>query len=365
MTIKLSFIDRECFFCIIASMDTRQYLSSTYFKLFMQANQHLISATEQDLEIPLSSMMDKPFVNGEVVEKLFELFHHNGIDCWALHHGKQLGVSSHGPLGFTVLTAPDLNTAIEVTADYSIIRTSFYNCHLRRKGRRIEFIFDTTSSSDLTNCWMVEIGINVIRQLIETIVSHPLGNNAHIHFRHSKPAYHTQLQQLYGINCDYNQPDNMISIPSSWCQISSPLSEPATYESNLRKCNEIKQQLAGEQDIVSFVQDRLKNYFSGLDSVSDRILKMPTLESLAQEKYMAPRTLARHLEKHDSSYRKILADARQVHACELLTQTHLSIVEISVQLAYQEPANFIRAFKSWYKITPSQWRRNNSQNRKK
>ena len=74
---------------------------------------------------------------------------------------------------------------------------------------------------------------------------------------------------------------------------------------------------------------------------------------------MSPRTFARHLEKHNSSYRKILEEVRQQQACTLLKSTHLSVADIAARLGYLESANFIRAFKTWFSCSPTQWRREN------
>lgn len=338
-------------------MSKSHYLSSTYIKLLVQANQGLAASIEGALGKSLPTLLNKPFIDGQIVEELIKLFHQFGLDSWVLRHSKQLGISSHGPLGFAVLTAPNLESAIQVAADYSIIRTSFYSCQFRHINNRAEFIFISQSSSPLTNQWMVESGINVVKQLIETIVVHPLGNNAHIHFVHPEPAYKSELENFYGIKCAFEQKTNSISIPSSLCEISSPLSEPATFNSNLRKCSELKQQLAGQQDIVNTTQQTLNNYFKELRLNPKKITKIPSLSSLAKDNHMTTRTFSRHLEKHDYTYRKALEEVRQQHACDLLKNTHINISDISSQLGYQETANFIRAFKSWFACTPSQWRR--------
>ena len=208
---------------------------------------------------------------------------------------------------------------------------------------------------------MIESGIFVVKQLIETIVSHPLGNNAVIKFKHSAPSYIAELEKLYGIDCLFNQKINAINIPYSWCQISSPLSEPATFNSNLRKCHELKQQLVNEQDIITSTRLVLSNHFEQFGSGAGQqpVDHVPSLTNLAEQQNMSPRTFARHLEKHNSSYRKILEEVRQQQACTLLKSTHLSVADIAARLGYLESANFIRAFKTWFSCSPTQWRREN------
>ena len=356
-------------------MKQHHYLSSTYIKLLIQANKQLEPLIISVVNMPLDKLINESFIDGAMIESLINLFHQHGLDSWVLRHNKQLGVSSHGPLGFAVLTAANLEQAIQVAADYSSIRLSYYDCIFRHKNKRAEFIFNEQTKSSLTSRWMIESGVYVVKQLIETIVAHPLGTNAQITFKHAPPSYRKELENFYGVRCEFEQEINAICIPSSWCQISSPLSEPATFNSNLRKCQELKQALPGEQDIIKSTRQILKNHFEQLtNSATFNKLEhkknhkhqnsssiqnnTPSLSFLAQQKHMTTRTFTRHLAKHDYSYRKMLEEVRQQHACHLLENTHYNIADIGACLGYLESANFIRAFKAWFSCTPTQWRKN-------
>ena len=220
------------------------------------------------------------------------------------------------------MTAPDLESAINVAADYSIIRLSYYACELRHDEKRIEFIFHAQHAPLLTSRWMIESGVHVMKQLIETIVAHPLGDNAIINFSFPEPAYKTELEQFYGIQCHFDQPQNSISIPSSWGQISSPLSDPETFRSNLRKCQELKQRLAGDNEIIEATRLALRHYFEKRRQNAHEATELPSLSSLSKSKHMTPRTFARQLSKYNYSYRKLVEEVRQEQACHLLKNTH-------------------------------------------
>ena len=341
-------------------MTESHYLSSTYIKLLIQAHQAYIEDIEERLGQPLMPLIQKPFVEGDLVERMFTFFQRQGLDSWVVNNNQQLGISSHGPLGFAVLTAPDLETAIQVVADYSVIRTSYYDCEFKHVNNRAEYYFVTKATSPLASQWMIESGVYVVKQLIETIVAHPLGNNARIYFQSSEPVYKKDLEELYGVTCEFDQEVNMVSVPSSWCEISSPLSEPETFKSNLQKCIELKQKILGLQDSVYMTRKALSDYFDELYLNPDQELPMPTLVSLAESNNMTSRTFARHLRKSNFTYRAVLSEVRKEQATKLLVSTHFSISDISGFLGYQEPANFIRAFKAWYNCTPTQWRGRNS-----
>jgi len=68
------------------------------------------------------------------------------------------------------------------------------------------------------------------------------------------------------------------------------------------------------------------------------------------------RTLHRRLKAAGTSFRHELDGARQALALQLLSNTDLSIMEISDVLAYKGPSSFIRAFKRWNDVSPQTWR---------
>ena len=74
---------------------------------------------------------------------------------------------------------------------------------------------------------------------------------------------------------------------------------------------------------------------------------------------MAPRTLHRHLKSEGTSYRQILENVSHTIASQQLTNTSITVEEISLLLGYIDVANFRRAFKRWTGMTPSDYRTNN------
>jgi len=339
-------------------MTSPHYLSSTYLKILVQANESLVTSLEVALGFPITELLSNKLITGDDVDSIFSLFHKYGLDSWVLRYGNQLGIASHGPLGFAVLSAPNLGTAIQVVADYSITRLSFFNCELIEYDNRSEYRFKSKTNNPLTERWIIESGIHLVKQLIETIVAHPVGDNARISFSHPEPDYKQELENFYGVTCEFNADKNAISIPSSWSQIRSPLSDRSTFKSNLRKCQELKLALSSEQQIVDSARLTLNKYFENDDLNKGE--SVPSLVSLAADNHMTPRTFSRRLKEQGYSYKQLLEEVRKKQAAQLLKKTHQSIANIGVKLGYQEPANFIRAFKVWYQCTPTQWRKRQS-----
>ena len=82
----------------------------------------------------------------------------------------------------------------------------------------------------------------------------------------------------------------------------------------------------------------------------------PTLEQTARRLGVTARTLRRRLCEEGSRYTALIDAVRLRDAVILLDNPAVEIHQIAEQLAYQDPANFTRAFRKWTGKTPSQYR---------
>lgn len=331
------------------------YLATTYLKLLL-SDSDLDIDLERALDGKLETLLNDELIYGDTIFGIFQQFADSGLDSWLLRFGKQLSVANHGPLGFAVLSAPDLHSAIDVVAKYNVIRTSAYTCSSKHIGNRVWLISEDHTGHPLIGRWMIEASIRVAQGFVEALMAHPLGDAASISFIHDKPAYYKELEEFYGIEVSYNAKYNALSFPSSWCRVSSPLSDPEAFQTNLQKCRELKLKLNVQANIVESTRLSIEHFLEARISGGQRV-PLPSLEQLALKHHCSTRTFARKLLAHDQSYKKILENCRRQYAVTLLTQTHASIADISYLLGYQEPANFVRAFKTWFDKPPASWRR--------
>jgi AraC-like DNA-binding protein len=82
----------------------------------------------------------------------------------------------------------------------------------------------------------------------------------------------------------------------------------------------------------------------------------PSVEQVALEMHMSPRTLQRRLAELGTSYQKLLDDVRDNTARRLLLDTDLNVGEIASVLGFDEVTSFVRAFHAWEGEPPWRWR---------
>lgn len=72
---------------------------------------------------------------------------------------------------------------------------------------------------------------------------------------------------------------------------------------------------------------------------------------------LGQRSLQRRLAQEGTTYRALVDLARHRRADGLLRESPLSVTQIALDLGYEDPAHFTRAFQRWAGTSPSQWRR--------
>ena len=84
-----------------------------------------------------------------------------------------------------------------------------------------------------------------------------------------------------------------------------------------------------------------------------------TLGELADFFHYSERQIQRIIKEATGlSFRENILKLRMIHAVRLLQSTQLSVVEIAERLNYETPANFRTAFKKYYGMSPSQYKKN-------
>ncbi len=82
-----------------------------------------------------------------------------------------------------------------------------------------------------------------------------------------------------------------------------------------------------------------------------------TLSALAEKLHYTVPYCSKYLKNHlGCNFSELLGKIRFQKAENFLVNSEMTIAEISRTLGYENPENFVRAFKSRYRMTPSQYR---------
>ncbi|MCL5041283.1 MAG: AraC family transcriptional regulator [Gammaproteobacteria bacterium] len=90
--------------------------------------------------------------------------------------------------------------------------------------------------------------------------------------------------------------------------------------------------------------------------IADNPATPPALVAAARILCCSPRTLSRKLHTEGWHYQQIVDRVREIHARRALSDPTIPITQIALQLGYYDHSGFLRAFKKWTGMTPSQFR---------
>lgn len=122
------------------------------------------------------------------------------------------------------------------------------------------------------------------------------------------------------------------------------------------------------QDLILQHTDKLMQSYRDDHSMSQVVLtciqqrlpeSTPSIEEIADELCLSPRTLSRRLNEEGEQFRHLLDMAKKETAGSMIDDRGLRIEEIAYLLGYNEYSSFSRAFKKWYGVSPMEFRKNN------
>ncbi len=338
-------------------MDEKYFSASAYAILLLRGTGLPVATCLRGTGLTEESLRIADYVSSsKLVQILYNIERSDVEPGWSVKAGAQFNTSTHGPLGFAVLSAPTLGAALQALAEFLAVRINSMTAELQQTGKRYRFSMQDLTGDEYFANWIFEVTLKVVESIIESIMGYPAGDDVHISFVQAAPDHADVLEQFYGVPCEFGASHNAISIPSSWQHMPSPLYDEGTYRSNIAKCREILTQQGRSESPAQQVQDVLASHFDRVRA-GEIIAPPPGLEHIATSMHMTTRTLIRRLTAGQSSYKQLLQQARCECAEFLLMQAKLTIADVAELLGYQDPANFGRAFRGWKGMTPAAWRR--------
>ena len=266
--------------------------------------------------------------------------------AWHLSLAPRLTITSHGPLGFAAVTAPDMRASVDVLLRFFGIRCPYLRLIGSVEGEEYVIRFyETTDMGDERNA-LVELALLAVQALLER----PLGRElqgARIALAYPVPQYREQLEEVFHARLEFAANRYALRFPVTWLDEPCALNDAAMHRYLVGRCEE-------ELRLASGI---LPAEISVRQALLSRPDELPGLAEIAASQHISSRTLIRRLKKGNTSYQAILEDVRKTMAADYLLNSGMSVASIAYRLGYQDPSNFGRAFRNWFGVSPGSYRR--------
>ena len=260
--------------------------------------------------------------------------------------GGQINPEAKGMLSHLVSYSKDLREALSLFDKYICLMSDieFIEIEDTDFGCRIHFnsIIDRTDNISSIERSMSSL-LTWGRYLTNTEF-YPIG----IYFKHKKPNYYSEYINMFGKECIFETERNSMDIDNKTLNFSVTTSNDYIKNILCMHVNKFCKLMRKENSLIYKVKDHIEcSLKSGYFSSSDVSVKMN----------MSRQTLHRKLKEYDVCFRSLLEDVRKEKAIMYLSDKGMPLEKIGFNLGFKETSAFFRAFKSWFDITPGQYRK--------
>ena len=264
---------------------------------------------------------------------------------WELPMASQLHASAHGAVGFAAVSAPTLRQSFEVIARFGHVRAPFHRVRVSAEKQEHRFVFEERAGLAAEE-WRVLLNLVALsaQGFVESVLGRPM-KEARFELPYPAPEYAARYGEHFHAPVRFGCREAAIVIPSAWLALECPLADPVMYEASLRSLETGDRRLEGRSFTVARVEQLIASRGERLG-----------VEKAARLLHVSRRTLVRRLRHGGTSYRSLLEAHQKKRAEVLLRDPELSVAEVAYELGYEDPANFGRACRRWFGVSPGKWR---------
>ena len=168
---------------------------------------------------------------------------------------------------------------------------------------------------------------------------------AYVQFSHGRPKDSRPYRRLFGPNLQFDAEVSGIVFAASWLDHAIPGADPQLRDLVLRAIQQAR--ASSTMSFAEVVRGALHQMvLSGTSSAANVALLFGIHE----------RTLRKRLTTEGTSLQRLVDQTRFELAKQLLENTELPLSEIASALHFSDAAVFSRAFRTWAKTSPREWR---------
>jgi AraC-like DNA-binding protein len=291
---------------------------------------------DRDNRIPFAQLV-------ALYEKAAEL---TGDVNFGLHLGESVQPSAFDVVGYSALNSPTIGAAFTRVARYHSIWTdgALFTLEVSDDTSAIVYRYADTSISQHRQD--SEMTLATFTTLCRNIASPDFAPIA-VEFQHAEPADTSEHSRLFRCPVRFGASSNRLTFASSFLSLPIDKADASLCAVLDRHAEELLSKYPPRDSLLDQVQSIIANEFRGGD---------PSLERVADQLSLTPRTLQRKLHELGTSHNELLDQMRRQLAMRYLREPEMAICEVAYLLGFSEASSFHRAFKRWTGVTPKEFR---------
>jgi len=286
--------------------------------------------------------------------KLMEIFKRVVVRTKRPDIGLKLGLSVDleqlGPFGFLFINAPNVGVALSDFVKFGPVFQSQTHFGFRHGKRRLRLEYSSNHPEKPGSDIDSEVTVTYIRGIVNRLAGRNVVPDT-VHLDHAPICKPSDYRRYLCVQPSFGHGMNRIYYPLDLLNESILGANPQLYAVLRRHMSDLANTMPNEDDLLDIIANNIRRGL-GTNTV--------TLEHIASELGIEPRTLQRRLVRSGTSFQKIFDKIRLDLAHYYLERTSLDVTFIAFELGYSESSVFSRAFKRWTGLAPDLYRRKHS-----
>lgn len=264
-----------------------------------------------------------------------------------LEIGADAPISAHGPITTATIASPTLGHAVDLVARYAFARSQALDFVILENERSTSLVVRERFDFGDVRETILQAVLIMLERLLAAVVGSPrLGAVYHFPFPDRGGAA-IRAALLEG-EARFAARHLALEFSPELLALPALMPDEMVYAAARRHCDfELAEALGDRRDnLLALLRRRLSSAGDGF----------PTLEALAAEIGISPRTLIRRLRALGTTYQGLRDQSRRDLAEWYLRHSDLSVERVAERLGYVDTSNFSRSFRRWTGITPRDYR---------
>lgn len=258
--------------------------------------------------------------------------------------GQQVNTEAKGLLSYLIAYSQDVKEGLSFYEKHISLMNEAEKMQLEFHSWGLRILFTSTGQAQLTNAHerllsgLVAWGRELTAKDICPI---------RVSFTHAQPSYLEEYERVFGCETLFDQDQLFMDLRAEDLALKFVSSSVYMKQVMVNQIEQFKQTYIPDNNLITKVQCIiLKNLTTGNF----------TADFVAQNLNMSRQSLHRRLKQHDVNFRELLEDTRKQEAINRLANDKYNIDNIGLDLGFKDTSSFYRAFKSWFDMTPGEYR---------
>lgn len=269
---------------------------------------------------------------------------------FGLEVGARIHPSDYGLMGYLLMNCRDLKEASQTAARYKNVINEGLNAQFIKEGERVFYQIENRFHLDFL-APMIELDLASAMHFAKLLAGPHKQQDIRferVEFQHQPLQSQQYYERFFNCPVDFGCARNCIE--TRYELVKCPV-----YGANPQLFALFESKLCGLEGRTRNTRPLSRRVF---DLLAEHIGQdFPDSLQVAERFHMSISAFKKHLQQEGTCFQQILDEVRRQEACRLILYSQSSQKEVAYRLGFASSSAFIRAFRRWLGMSPSEYRR--------